>query len=78
MYFEPSVTVMAMKGMLKLETSTAFRLALIYNIHVSNNLWKMHERDFASVLQPLVRYCSHSVPVILQVGTNGRWVEWEY
>lgn len=38
MYFEPSVTVMVMKGMLKLETSTAFQLALIYNIHVSNNL----------------------------------------
>lgn len=78
MYFEPSVTVMVMKGMLKLETSTAFWLALIYNIHMSNNLWKTHEHDFGSpILQRLVRYHSHYMPVILQVGTKGKWVEWE-
>lgn len=78
MYFEPSVTVMVMKGMLKLETSTAFQLALIYNIHVSNNLWKTHEHDFGSpVLQPL-----DIAPIIClwfyKLGTNGKWVEWEY
>lgn len=38
MHLEPSVTKVDMKGMLKLDTSTAFLLALIYNIHVSNNL----------------------------------------
>lgn len=38
MYFEPSVTMMDIKGMLKLDTSTAFLLAIIYNIHVNNNL----------------------------------------
>lgn len=78
MYFEPSATVMVMKGMPNLETSTAFWLALIYNIHVSNNLWKMHEHFGSPVLQSLVRYHSHSMPVILQVGTKGKWVEWDY
>lgn len=37
-HMEPSVTKVDMKGMLKLETSTAFSLALIYDIYVSNNL----------------------------------------
>lgn len=83
MYFEPSVTVMVVKGMLKLETSKAFQLALIYNIFVSNNLWKTHEHDLDHtrvilILQPLARYHSHYMPVVLQVGTKGKWVEWEY
>lgn len=38
MCFEPLVTMMDIKGMLKLDTSTAFWLALIYNIQKSNNL----------------------------------------
>lgn len=81
MYSEPSVTVMVVKGMLKLETSTAFQLALIYNIHVSNNLWKTHEHDLDRtrvILQPLARYHSYYMPVVLQVGTKGKWVKWEY